>query len=650
MSIYKFIKPSVLTAGVVSLVGLLSANPAEAFTLTVLHNNDGESVLLPSGNNGEIGGAARFTSLIKDLQTNATTDGVITLSSGDNFLAGTAFNASLQDGIFYDAIVLNEIGYDAIALGNHDFDFGPDILADFIGSDQFTSPIPFLSSNLDFSSEPRLQNLVDQGRIASSVVVEKGGEQIGVIGATTRLLAAISSPRNVKINPDIAGEVQAEIDALQAQGVDKIILISHLQSIEEELALIPQLSGVDIVIAGGGDELLANPTDPLLPGDTSDPSTPYPLTATNADGDSVPVVTTAGRYRYVGQLEIEFDDQGKVVSFNGGPVRVLADDGIGIDPTIQAEVVAPVQESVEELAANVLATSEVDLNGQRGAFGITPGVRTQETNLGNLIADALLATGVDLADDFGIAAPKVALQNGGGIRNDSIISAGDFTELDTFNILPFANFVSVVPEVTAENFKEILENAVSRIEFTDGRFAQISGFKFAYDPTGTAQIIDQQTSEITTPGTRVTTVILDDGTVIVEDGQVVAGAPAISIATIDFSARGGDQYPFGGAEFTSLGVTYQQSLANYVTNVLGGRITEELYPADGNFRTFVGEIPADLIPTPGEPVDPVDPVDPGVPGDPGDPSVSVPEPTSALVMLVFGALGAGSFWQRKRKA
>ncbi|NJN92372.1 MAG: hypothetical protein HC878_19745 [Leptolyngbyaceae cyanobacterium SL_5_14] len=338
MSIYRFLKPTALTAGAISLAGLLSANPADAFTLTVLHNNDGESVLLPSGDSGEIGGAARFTSLIKDLQTNATTDGVITLSSGDNFLAGTAFNASLQDGVFYDAIVLNEIGYDAIALGNHDFDFGPDILADFISSDQFTSPVPFLSSNLDFSNEPRLQDLVEQERIASSVVVEKAGERIGVIGATTPLLASISSPRNVEIDSDIAGAVQAEIDALEAQGINKIILISHLQSVNEELALIPQLSGVDIVVAGGGSELLANETDPLLPDDVPAVSgeSPvfgaYPLTANNADGEAVPVVTTSGEYRYVGQLEIEFDDEGKVTAFNGGPVRVFGEDGIGLTP------------------------------------------------------------------------------------------------------------------------------------------------------------------------------------------------------------------------------------------------------------------------------------------------------------------------------
>ena len=635
-----FNKLSALTAGVISLAGLLSANPAEAFTLTVLHNNDGESRLLQD--NGGVGGAAYFTSLINSLQSSATTDGVITLSSGDNFLASTTFNASLTDGVFYDAIVLNAIGYDAIALGNHDFDFGPDILADFISSPEFTSPVPFLSANLDFSNEARLQQLVNDGRIASSTIVTKGSERIGVIGATTPLLRSISSPRNVQIDSDIAGVVQAEIDALEAQGVNKIILISHLQSINEELELITNLRGIDVVIAGGGDDLLANPTDPLLPGDVASPESPYPRTATNLDGDVVPVVTTTGNYRYVGQLEVEFDTNGKVTSFNGQPVRVFEADGITPNPSVQANAVNPVQQSVDALAANVIATNEVDLDGRRGNFiQEIPGVRVQETNLGNLIADSLLWTGKELADDFGVTSPIVALQNGGGIRNDSVIPAGDFTEEDTFNILPFSNFVSVVPDIAAAQFKEILENAVSNVANTDGRFAQVAGFKFAYDLEGTAQTLDADTN-VVTPGTRVKTVILDDGTVIVEDGVVVAGSPSISIATIDFSARGGDQYPFRGANFTSLGVTYQQALANYVRDGLGGVISADRYAQDGNSRIFVGAIPDGVI-DPG-------PIDPGNPGGGEDPSVSVPEPASVLGLLVLGAVGAGTRLKRKSRA
>jgi 2',3'-cyclic-nucleotide 2'-phosphodiesterase (5'-nucleotidase family) len=139
------------------------------------------------------------------------------VSSGDNFLAGVEFNASLEKGVpLYDAITLDLIAYDAMAIGNHEFDFGPDVLADFIlGFTMF--PAPFLSANLDVSHEPRLQALKDQGRIANSVVVNELGERIGIIGATTPRLRFISSPRNVKVNPDVAGVVQAEVDRLESE-------------------------------------------------------------------------------------------------------------------------------------------------------------------------------------------------------------------------------------------------------------------------------------------------------------------------------------------------------------------------------------------------------------------------------------------------
>ena len=594
----------------VSLIGLalsLQARPIQAFTLSIFHNNDGESALLPRNSegetdpNGDIGGAARFVSLIDTLRSNATTDATITLSSGDNFLAGTAFNASLENGTFYDATVLNAINYDAIALGNHDFDFGTDVLADFISSPQFSRPVPYLSANLDFSGVPALQNLVEQGRIAASTVVEKAGERIGVVGATTPALRSISSPGDVEIEQDVAGEVQAEIDALLAQGVDKIILISHLQSVENDLELIPQLSGVDIAIAGGGDELLANADDALLPGDESTPEQSYPLTVTNAEGRTVPVVTTAGQYGYVGQLEIEFDEAGNVTDFGGGPQRVFAPDGIESDPQVQAQAIEPVAESIAALEENAIATSEVPLNGERES------VRTEETNFGNLIADALLATGKALAPTFGLPIPDVALQNGGGIRNDSTFAPGEFTELDTFDALPFPNFVTVVPNVAASQFKEILENAVSQIEEVGGRFAQIAGFEFAYDPDASI-------------GTRVRMVVLNDGTVIVENGEVVAGAPDITISTIDFLAQGGDDYPFGNADFTSLGISYQQALEDFVSDL--GTITAQDYPVGGE-----GRITTAQAPSPPEPE-------------------TVPEPTSVLGLLAIG-LGAASLQRRK---
>jgi 5'-nucleotidase len=120
----------------------------------------------------------------------------------------------------------------------------------------------------------------------------------------------------------------------------------------------------------------------------------------------------------------------------------------------------------------------------------------------------------------------------------------------------------------------------------DGRFPQIAGFRFTYDANGVAQVTEND-GTVTTPGTKVQEVVLDDGTVIVQGGQVVAGAPDVDMATNDFSARGGDQYPFRGLPFTTLGVTYQQALQNYIEDPtwgLGGTISAADYPEGGEGR------------------------------------------------------------------
>jgi len=394
---------------------------------------------------------------------------------------------------------------------------------------------------------------------------------IGIVGATTPQINFISSPRDVDVMDDVAGLVQAEVDALTASGVKIIILISHLQDIDEDIALAAMLSDVDVMIAGGGDELLANPGNPLIPGEEDDVFGPYPIVATDADGAEVPVVTTPGEYKYLGELWIGFDPDGVATLWAGRPVLVLG----GSDFEIHNAAVAPVIDAIATLDATVIATSAVDLDGTRAS------VRAVESNEGNLIADALRWQATELADAFGVNVPDVALQNGGGIRNNTVIDAGNITLLDTFDMVPFPNFVTVLEDIPRDQFKEILENAYSNVP-GDGRFAQISGFDVVYDPTLTAQVLnDDETVDVA--GERILSAILDDGTVLVEDGAVVAGDP-ITIATIDFLARGGDQYPYRGAPFTSLGVSYQQALANYIVDGLDGVIAADDYPEGGEGR------------------------------------------------------------------
>ena len=191
--------------------------------------------------------------------------------------------------------------------------------------------------------------------------------------------------------------------------------------------------------------------------------------------------------------------------------------------------------------------------------------------------------GQRLADDFGVPQPAVALQNGGGVRNDSVIPVGPISELETFDISPFGNFVTVIEDVSPAQMKVIFENAVSRVESSSGRFAQIAGMTLVYDPAGTPQEIGEDDT-VTIEGSRVQSITLDHGTAIVSDGAVVDGAPSIALVTLNFLANGGDQYLFGDGTRTHLGLTDQQSLAAYIAEGLGGTITAADYPEGGEGR------------------------------------------------------------------
>ena len=559
---------------------------AEAFTLTILHNNDGESKLLPDEDAG-YPGVARFATQVKQLQADAAQDGagVVTLTSGDNFLASQELNVSLaRDGALYDSIALSGL-YDAMALGNHDFDLGPEVAARFI--EGFDPAVPFLSANADFSGEPVLQALVDAGVLAGSTVVDTGGQQVGVIGAVTPLLPNISSPRNVVIS-DVLSSVQAEVDSLTATGVDKIILVSHLQGVSEEVALVADLAGVDVVIAGGGDDLLRNEGDTCMPDD--EPAGPYPMLVTDSTGADVPVITAPGGYRCIGALTVVFDGAGTIVSHSGRSVGVGFD--VTPDAAVESSVVEPLAAAVAEIDADVIGTSEVDLDGRRAS------VRTGSSNQGNLHADALRATAANLAAEFGTPVPDVAIQNGGGIRNDAVIPAGPITAGDTWDIAPFRNFV-VVGEVSRETFHVLLEQSVDRIPGAGGQFPQVSGFTFTYDPAAMARETDRagDCSLAGDPGSRIREVTLDDGTAIVSDGAVVPGDPVV-LTTIDFLAGGGDCYPLADIEFTKLGVSYQQALANYIADDLGGTVTAADYPVGGDNRIVALESAPEPEPEP----------------------------------------------------
>lgn len=592
-----FIRSNRLAAAVAAAILAAASTTGSASSLTLFHNNDGESTLL--GSNG-FGGFDYFITELETARNAAITAGrdVLTLSSGDNFLAGIAFEAS-QDrrdaagGIgssfgvdsksnnYYDALALAVVGYDAITLGNHDFDFGPTVLADFInGYRAAGGGATFLSANLDFSAEPDLNVLATAAPpviAKSTVVTAASGERYGIIGATTETIDNISSPGpNIGID-DVVTAIQGQVALLEAAGVNKIILSSHLQSITNEQALVPLLDGVDVVIAGGGDELLANNPDAL----TSNPQQPniegpYPVVV-DRSGQAVPIVTTVGEYRYVGQLEVEFDAAGNVTSFGGDPILVnpaastkATGDRVtagGVTVNIQDDIMAPLAADDAAIRSEVIGVSEIFLNGVRAD------IRTRETNLGDLVTDAFVFS----AQQLGGIAPGtdalIGLTNGGGIR--ASINGGNVTNADVISVLPFANSLVLLNGVSVGDLVAALAHAVSGYPGQNGGFLQVSGISFEFN---------QYSGEIMR-------VLLEDGTEIYNAllGSVLQDL-TLAIATNSFTAGGGDGFGmFAPYTALDLGISYGEALRLYVRDGLDGLISAADY---GDVEGRISAVPA----------------------------------------------------------
>lgn len=593
--------------------GEQTAAPADdPVTLTLLHNNDGESALMTTTNvvptdtgyaitqpvSITVGGVAAFKTLVENEISEATSSGnaVLNVYAGDAFLASSTLLCSLPpvNQPIYDAIAQRQIPYTAHIFGNHEFDYGPDFLSEFIRTFDTGSGLdqPFLSSNLDFSAVPSYDDLVDadgliEGApednrpVAHSMIVTDTNTSavFGIVGATTPLLPVISSPGAVQVTPTItetAEVVQEEIDRLESMGVNKIIFVSHLQDLENDIAMIGLLRDVDVAVGGGGDELLVHPTIPLteqlLPGEIEEPYGDYPMPVTDADGEMVYLVTSRGNYKYVGRLDVTFDENGEVtgiIAEESYPRRVIPSDAndpatlasLGVTDAITQDVglissvIDPLEACLADFAATDVAFSEVVLDVSRNS------VRGTESNAGNLIADAFVHVYETLGEESGVTAldnPVVGATNGGGIRqNAGDTLEGVISRQNTIDVLPFANNVSVIENMTPETLKEVFEHSVG-IGIPDGRFLQVSGIQVTYN--------------ISNPtGSRVVALSLADGTPIVEDGEVVAGAPLVNFVTNSFTAAGGDDYAMLApldkiaiVDNTQVPISYERALLLYL--------------------------------------------------------------------------------------
>ncbi|WP_026021558.1 5'-nucleotidase C-terminal domain-containing protein [Paenibacillus senegalensis] len=507
--------------------GIASAEEVSASsdqTITIVHTNDIHSRVEES--DSQIG-YAKLSTIIKQMrEANPNT---VVLDAGDTFHGQTIANLVRGESIVR---LLNEVGYDAMAPGNHDFNFGSDRLQELAGLAEF----PVLAANVYRTDGTRL--------LEPYIFVNVGDARIAIFGLATPETVYKTHPDNVSgltfANP--VEEARKVVGELEGQA-DIVIALAHLgldeSSEDTSRKLAQEVGGIDVIIDGHSHTTLENG---LTVGDT--------------------LIAQTGEYSYnVGVVEIALAD-GEVVSKQASLMTRAEVENVEPDHNVLS-IIEEVKTSQEEVLSEVIGSTAVFLDGER------ENVRTGETNLGNLITDAMLdETGAD-----------IALTNGGGIR--ASIAAGDITKGDVITVLPFGNYIQT-KKVTGAELVEALEHGVGSYPDSLGAFPHVSGMTFKID-------------ENQPKGSRVHSAIIQ--------GQPLDLNQTYLLATNDFLAAGGDDYtafqpqPLEG-DFSSL----EESVIRYVQSKgtvdvkSEGRITVAAKP--GALTPPVSETPA---PTPTPP-------------------------------------------------
>ncbi|MEX2242669.1 MAG: bifunctional metallophosphatase/5'-nucleotidase [Fimbriimonadaceae bacterium] len=388
-------------SALVSALILAAWASAQSFTLTILHTNDMHAHVEQTRVSGMmLGGYARQATLIKRLR--ASDPNVVLLNGGDTFQGTIFFNT--YEGLA-DLAFMNAVKFDAMAVGNHEFDKGPGLLGEFARAAAF----PVLAANLDVSAEPALN-----GVIKPSAVLTVGGQRVGVVGAVTEELPTISfMGDNVKML-GLVSSCQAAIDALRSQGIDKIVMVTHV-GYREEIALARSLSGVDVIVGGHSHTLLGSTGVEGLP---TGPD--YPTVVKNKDGDTALVVQAWHWGLVLGRIQVTFDSMGRVTGHTGAPVAVTED--IAEDPVV-ASMVRAFNRPIAAMKDKVIGATLREI--PRGDSNIAA----------QLIADAQL----EATQHLGSVA---AFINAGGVR--AAIDAGDITYGEALMVQPFGNTLVVI--------------------------------------------------------------------------------------------------------------------------------------------------------------------------------------------------------------
>ena len=444
---------------------LVAALPAAAapLSLTIVHVSDWDRM---EGRNGA-GGAARIAAVVAEERARAAARGGHAIVT----FGGDMISPSLMSGIDKGRHMIelaDAVGFDIGVLGNHEFDFGPDVLRRRLSESRMT----WLAGNVRYRGGGRFPGT------RATAMVERGGYRIGFLGLTTADTPEISSPGEAVTFAPVAAAGAALARRLWREGAELVIALTH-DELARDLAVLAAAKEIDILL-GGHDHLLLARHDGR-----------QAAMKAGSQGDHVAVLDLVVERR-----------KGRAVWTPGFRLRSTA--GLAGDRAVAARVAGYRARLDRELGA-VIGETRTALDTRRVA------VRAGETAFGNLVTDVMrAATGSD-----------IALANGGGIRGDTAYPAGTAITRETvLTELPFGNR-TVKLRLTGAQIEQALEHGVSQVERAAGRFPQVSGLAFAFDPRKP-------------PGARVTRVTVG--------GAALRPDRSYTLATMDFLARGGDGY------------------------------------------------------------------------------------------------------------
>ena len=461
-----------------------------AHRLTVVHMNDFHSRHEPvdtrlqtcrAGGTDCFGGSPRLASAVAAVQAAARAEGrdPILLDSGDQFQGSLFFTAH---GGKAELAVMHQVGTEAMAVGNHEFDRGPPVLADFIKGARF----PVLSCNIDASADPHLRGLIKPW-----VLFDRAGLKVGVVGVTVEETSFLSSPGPLVAFNDAGPAVARAAAEARAAGAQIVLVLSHL-GVERDQTLAGTVPGAPVWLGGHSHTLLSNSERGAL--------LPHPVVQKGPAGTAL-IVQAACFGRYLGRLDLDLAADGSILAWGGDTHHISLDTPE--DPAVAA-IVATYAAPLDALRSRVVGTLSAAMTNEQ--------CRTAECEIGDMIADVMLT---------GVPSAQVALMNGGGIRTG--LRGGDVTYGDVLGVMPFGNTLATL-QLSGADLRTALEHGISRIG--QGGFAQVGGVRETYDMSRP-------------DGDRLTDISIRDA-----DGTWRPLDPARSyrVVTNDFMRRGGDGY------------------------------------------------------------------------------------------------------------